>query len=387
MFKGKAGFLFSAFTGMIVLIIFLFVTLGESQQGAYALMRITGMNISIQYFVGFILFLSLIPLLGGFKKSLTIFIVLFATLVLVRMTFVVMSLSELNVISDWTLNNMYASLTTADFMGSKGIIFMGFRLAFWSLVAVELFNLWKKAGLRRPNKVKMLLILALLSIPTMLPGIFIAGLYPYELWQLIVFSDEGCNGICASIALGQHTLGESGFILMTFSSILSSIIQVGICLLMMSKMIQFLGQQKLYFGMIQNFVKKYEFNERETFALSSTVAFVIALFITSLNFGSSVWVGLSLYMAFGLVLIVQAICVLNFKFKWFDSQYLNNRSLCVLTILSILLMGIMFYSGFRGVHWSYLNYSIALFCFSLWVAASSLVYVMKVEKSVTEENN
>ena len=377
LFEGKLGQFFGSFAGMFILMALLFVGIGEGKTAALALRQVSFQDVSLEYFLILVFLVALIPCFMGLKKNLDMVFYVFAGLIALRTLFIVFFLSQSVELPAWSFDNMYNSVHLSDFQGDQGIVFIAFRLAFWSILAIEIFNLWKKSGARSVKKLRILFLSALVLAFTIIPGIYMAGVFPYELWQLIVLSDEGCFGACPSLALGYNFGGQAGLIIMATSSVLSHVLLVSLSFMLMSRVITNLARNQLFFGRM-NKLNVHTGGKSNPYALM--ISFVLVVLLSMLNLSASYWVGLSLYMSFGLIMLVQVLCLLNVRYQWFNHKFLGSNTLCVLTFLSVSMMGILFYSGFKGQHSHFLNFAFAIFCFALWVAATSLVYVIKIDK-------
>lgn len=378
LFEGNIGHFFSSFVGMLILMILLLVAVGESQTGSIALKSLIGINLKLEYYLILFSVAALVPILIGIKRGLSIVFGLFVFLIFLKALFIALFLVGNQELPDWSYANIYNSLQFSDVSGSHGIIYIGFRLAFWSLIAIELFNVWKGTGLRSTKKLKFLFYAGIILILTMIPGIYIAGVFPLELWKLIVLSEEGCFGACPSMAIGLNFGGKAGLLMMGTSTILSHLLLVSISFILISRTISYLSKRKLFFGVFQK--KKYALKMNNSNTYTLFLALMLSVLLSMLNLNASYWVGLSLYLSFAFIMVLQIMCLLNVKYRWFENAIIASRSLCVLTALSIVMMGIMFYSGFKDQHFEYINFAIAILCFSLWVAATSLVYLVKFKE-------
>ena len=377
-FKGRIGHFLSSFIGMLILIILLFVATGESKTAAMAFGEMTGLEIPIGYYLAALCTLALIPTMLGAKRGLSFAFYLFVAIIVLRAAFIVILLFNREELPQWSADNMYNSPMAEHFLGDQGIVYIAIRLAFWSFIATELLHIWSKSGNRNNGKFRAFLIAAVILVFTMVPGFYISGLFPSELWQLIAMSKEGCNGACPSLPIGYNLGGDTGLYLMGLSTVVSHLMLVSICYLMISKVISNLSKRQMYFGRLHNAGKAMRQEGGIVYVM--LFAFALSLALSMLNLSASYWVGLALYLTFGLVMFVQGICLANARYKWFDNELFNRRAFCIPTILSIVMMAILFYSGFKDAHEQFVNYAIAIFCFSLWVAATSMVYLVRYNK-------
>ena len=378
LFGGMTGQFFSSFMGMMILIVLLIVTTGESKTAAFALRQMLPSDLGLEYYMVVLCTLALVPSLLGVRKNLNFAFYLFIAFIVLRTSFIVYFMMNRTDLPDWSFANIYNPLALSDFTGSNGIIYIGFRLAFWSIIALELLNIWKKNSHKSYRRIALLAVACVILTFTMVPGIYIAGLFPSELWHLIILSEQGCFGDCPSLALGLNFGGQAGMYLMGTSTVLSHVLMVTVCYLMISRVITHLSLRKLFFGALSRHSISTGSEGNNEFVLIFT--FLLSLLLSMLNLSASDWVGLSLYLSFGLIMIIQILCLLNATFHWFENRLMDRKSLCVLTALSIAMMAILFYSGFRGEHLRFLNFAFAIFCFSLWVAATSIVYLIKFNK-------
>ncbi len=379
LFDGNLGQFFSSFAGMLILLVLLVLATGEGKTGALALQQILDPNTNLLYYIIIICGAAMLIAFMKLKKHLDIIFYLFTALIVLRTLFIVFFLLRSAEVPEWSLANLYNSIQLSDFQGSHGVVFIAFRLAFWSMVGLEVFSLWKRTSVKgRGRKMIWLFAISLLLVFTIIPGIYMAGVFPYELWQLFVLGSEGCYGACPDLALAYNFGGTTGKYLMATSIILSHLLMVSISFMLISRIIMSLSRQKLFFSRLSAEDGSMALENKY---LTLLLVFVLSVVLSSLNLSASYWVGLSLYMSFGFILIAQLICLLNLHFKWFASSFLGNQSLLLLSALSVVMMGILFYSGFKGEHAHFLNFAFALFCFSLWVAASSIVYLMKINKT------
>lgn len=377
--NGRGGQLLSGFVGMILLIVLLLIATGESRTGAVAIQAISGVNIDLKYFIVTICLLSIVPGLFGFKQAMKFSFSMFFLLILIKSFFGLMVLIQGADLPDWSADNLLKTMNPNHMSGTQGMLYMAIRLAFWSFVGIEAVSIWYKKGISKFKKPRYIVLLIGILILCSAPGIAMAGIFPIELWQLIIHSEEGCFGACSSLAFGEYVAGDVGYYFMGGAAVVSSMGLVSLVYAMMSHLILALSRQKLFFGSFSGAIGKAE-GEHQIPLNVLILSFALTVLLSFLDRQASSWVGLALYVGFALVLVFQVICLLNYHYGWIRRMQSNTRPAKMLTLLSLLFMGVLFYTTFRGEHLKYLNTSLAILCFSLWVAASSMVYIAKLSK-------
>ncbi len=379
MFSGNTGKLFGGFTGILILIILLMVAVGEAREGMIVINAISQGNIGNLTSIILVCSIALIPLFFGLKVTFRYAFVLFLLLILTRSFFSMYFFLGADHVPSWQIANVLNFFDQNYIYGSSGLAFMAFKLAFWSVVGIEILALMNKKAGKFFTSPANILLACLFIIVSWIPGIAMAGVFPVELWQLIINSDQACNGSCISIALGQYMVGQQGAYFMAVSSILTSIGLLSICYVLISKLIWTLSRQKLFFGALSKGIHP-ERNNNHIPKTTLLLSFIIIMSLSLIDKSAGDWLGLGLYISFGLMLGIQILCLLNMRFHWLKEKETGSSMSCMLTGLSLILFAIIFYTGFKGEHQKYFYYSLALLCFSLWVAATSLVYILKLQR-------
>ena len=68
-------------------------------------------------------------------------------------------------------------------------------------------------------------------------GVGVAGFLPMSDWQDLVQSQQGCNGDCPQLAVGQIMFGKTGFYLMALGSVLATLSSMVVILAAMPRLL------------------------------------------------------------------------------------------------------------------------------------------------------
>jgi amino acid transporter len=349
---------------------------GEVQAGAMGLQGIISADAHLGWYIFILSLLALIPNLFGIKTAAWASAGLLVFMIGIRWFFGIAGFLDLPEGTEWKLSNLMIEPGQIQWVGSEGILTVGFTLALWSFIGIE-FAANMAEETKNPKKsiprgiVWGLVIIALTSL---VMGFGVAGSKNLAEWQLLVNSPAGCNGDCPQMVAGFSFFGQTGTLMMALASVTATLGSLTVAFAAVSRVIFSLGKDKLLpgaaSGLFGKLHQKYQ-TPVNALVLSFIVFFIIALQgdgVIDLIF-SSAYLWIILYMVFHLFSFINRmmhpLSIRVFVFRWY----------IILPTIGFISTAISLYIAFMEAHAYYGLRALMVLGFALAATVSS--YLMK----------
>jgi amino acid transporter len=243
-------FLAFSFYGM-----FAFAGPGETVAGALGFQALFNGSGSIWPWIIVMTLLAVTPNLLGIKFLLRFELLLIIGMLGLRWIFGLAGFFGLGDTGGWSASNWDAGIG----MFEWGLVMSGgVALAFWSFVGIEFVAPLAEETKNPTKAMPRGIIWALVAIigTSLLMGLGVGGTQPTSAWAEVAFSEVGCGGDCAQLAVGEAMFGNTGRWLMALATFLATLASMSVVYAAMPRILYGVSRNGHFFGPLSRYFRR-----------------------------------------------------------------------------------------------------------------------------------